>query len=280
MAAWRISAASRTAPERGVGVFTTSRTSPDAISVEDPGPRRWLARPPPELGDGLARRSPSRSSVVARAGRRRQPVARRPSAPPPRRSSPPLSRSAIDSSASGAPALRRASAGRDERRRRGAPWPGPRADPRAIPMTSPVDCMNGPTDGSTPRSLAVENAGALTATNGGGGSRPPDQPMLGERRAERDPDRQLDHRDAGHLGQERDRARGARVDLDEVDAVLADDELGVDEALRTRGPGTIRSIVETMSAWSPSLTRLGREHADRIAASGRRPARRARAGPG
>ena len=38
-----------------------------------------------------------------------------------------------------------------------------------MPMTSPVDCIPGPTDGSTPRSLAVEKAGALTATNGGGG---------------------------------------------------------------------------------------------------------------
>ena len=45
-----------------------------------------------------------------------------------------------------------------------------------MPMTSPVDCMPGPTDGSTPRSLAVEKAGALTATNGGGGSSPPGQP--------------------------------------------------------------------------------------------------------
>ena len=43
-------------------------------------------------------------------------------------------------------------------------------------MTSPVDCMPGPTDGSTPRSLAVENAGALTATNGGGGRSPSSQP--------------------------------------------------------------------------------------------------------
>lgn len=43
-------------------------------------------------------------------------------------------------------------------------------------MTSPVDCIPGPTDGSTPRSLAVENAGALTATSGGSGSRPPGQP--------------------------------------------------------------------------------------------------------
>ena len=36
--------------------------------------------------------------------------------------------------------------------------------------------MNGPSDGSTPRSLAVEKAGALTATNGGGGSSPFGQP--------------------------------------------------------------------------------------------------------
>ena len=45
-----------------------------------------------------------------------------------------------------------------------------------MPMTSPVDCIPGPTDGSTPRSLAVENAGALTATNAGAGSSPPGQP--------------------------------------------------------------------------------------------------------
>ena len=45
-----------------------------------------------------------------------------------------------------------------------------------IPMTSPVDCIPGPTDGSTPRSLAVENAGALTATSAGSGSSPPGQP--------------------------------------------------------------------------------------------------------
>ena len=48
-----------------------------------------------------------------------------------------------------------------------------------IPITSPVDCIPGPTDGSTPRSLAVEKAGALTATNDGGGSSPPSQPVSG-----------------------------------------------------------------------------------------------------
>ncbi len=46
-------------------------------------------------------------------------------------------------------------------------------------MTSPVDCMPGPTDGSTPRSLAVEKAGALTATKSGGARRPPSQPISG-----------------------------------------------------------------------------------------------------
>src|SRR6478735_3655626 len=74
-----------------------------------------------------------------------------------------------------------------------------------IPMTSPVDCIPGPTDGSTPRSFAVE--AAVPA-------------QLGQRRAETDADGQLDHRHAGDLGQERDRARGAGVDLDEVDAVV------------------------------------------------------------
>ena len=48
-----------------------------------------------------------------------------------------------------------------------------------MPMTSPVDCIPGPTDGSTPRSLAVEKAGALTATKAGGGRSPPSQPSSG-----------------------------------------------------------------------------------------------------
>jgi hypothetical protein len=47
-------------------------------------------------------------------------------------------------------------------------------------MTSPVDCMKGPTDGSTPRSFAVENAGALTATTAAG-QQAPAPAELGER---------------------------------------------------------------------------------------------------
>ena len=48
-----------------------------------------------------------------------------------------------------------------------------------MPITSPVDCMPGPRDGSTPRNFAVEKAGALTATNAGGGRSPPPQPRSG-----------------------------------------------------------------------------------------------------
>ncbi len=43
-------------------------------------------------------------------------------------------------------------------------------------MTSPVERMPGPSAGSTPLSLLVENTGALTATTSGGGRRPPVQP--------------------------------------------------------------------------------------------------------
>ena len=45
-----------------------------------------------------------------------------------------------------------------------------------MPMTSPVDCIAGPRDGSTPRRRAVEKTGAFTATNDGSATRPPDQP--------------------------------------------------------------------------------------------------------
>ena len=133
-------------------------------------------------------------------------------------------------------------------------------------MTSPVDCMPGPTDGSTPRSLAVEKAGALTATNGGGGEQPAGPAELGQRRAERDPDRQLDHRHAGHLRHERHGPRGARVDLDQVDAVVADDELGVDEARGRRAPARSAPSSRRSASWSPSLTVCGGNIADRVAA--------------
>ncbi len=102
-------------------------------------------------------------------------------------------------------------------------------------MTSPVDCMPGPTDGSTPRSLAVENAGALTATKAGGSSSPPPQPIPARvspsemRTASSTIGTPVTLDRNGHG------PRGPRVDLDEVHAVVADDELGVDQAMRAEG---------------------------------------------
>ena len=46
-----------------------------------------------------------------------------------------------------------------------------------MPITSPVDCIAGPSVGSTPRSFVVEKTGALTATRSRGGSSPPVQPI-------------------------------------------------------------------------------------------------------
>ena len=97
-------------------------------------------------------------------------------------------------------------------------------------MTSPVDCMPGPSEGSTPRSLAVENTGALTATKRRLGQQSIGPAQLAQRGARRHARRQRDHGHAGDLGQERHRAAGARVDLEDVDAVVAHDELGVDQA--------------------------------------------------
>ena len=74
IAAWRMSAASRTAPERGVGVLTTSRTWPSAMSSRIAG----LARAPgsaPSFATGAAS-NPAASERGAGPGRRRQPVAR------------------------------------------------------------------------------------------------------------------------------------------------------------------------------------------------------------
>ncbi len=93
---------------------------------------------------------------------------------------------------------------------------------------------------------------------------------LRERRPERDPHRQLDHRDAGDLGEERHRPRRARVDLDQVDAVVADDELGVDEALRAEREHDPlhRRDDQRLVALADGA---GREDADRVARVDARP---------
>ena len=110
-------------PSAGVGVLTTSRTSPDAIRSRIGDLAGGLVGRLAELGD--------RPRVVAgggerraRAGRRRHPVAGRRRGPPASRRSVPLSRSAIDSSAS-APVL-----ARSRRHERGAEERLGQRDPR------------------------------------------------------------------------------------------------------------------------------------------------------
>src|SRR5436309_1853205 len=177
VAARRISAASRTAPDRGVGVFTTSRTSPEAMrSRIATSPAAVLGSAPSFATGRASNPADPRSARVPAVAARRYPAARSADA---NRGSESLSRSAIDSSANGplsgvagpggtgaAPVSAFASATRGS---------------ALIPITSPVDCMPGPTDGSTPRSFAVENAGALTATNGGDSSNPFGQPRSASR---------------------------------------------------------------------------------------------------
>ena len=72
VAAWRISAASRTAPDWGVGVLTTSRTSPDAMSAKIDSPSAPTGAPALATGR-LSNPAAARAAAVPR--RRREPVA-------------------------------------------------------------------------------------------------------------------------------------------------------------------------------------------------------------
>ena len=65
VAASRISAASRTAPERGVGVLTTRRTSPDAISSRIATSPSACVRLGAELRDRAAPKAHASSSAPA-----------------------------------------------------------------------------------------------------------------------------------------------------------------------------------------------------------------------
>ena len=177
IAVWRISAASRTAPERGVGRVDDE---PDA-AARDQVEQRGLAGGRVRLGASLATgsavepggRSPRACPASPRGGSRRGRARRRVVAARPcrdRRSRgarwargvhpprwPRRTTRGSGATAGTRPAPRRAFASAT----RGSAW---------IPMTSPVDCIDGPTDGSTPRSLVVENAGALTETTAAAGA--------------------------------------------------------------------------------------------------------------
>ena len=73
-----------------------------------------------------------------------------------------------------------------------------------MPITSPVDCMPGPDRRVDAAQLGRREGRRLDRHERSGGAQQAVAPaQLGQRLAERDPDGQLDHRHAGHLGQER-----------------------------------------------------------------------------
>ena len=126
-----------------------------------------------------------------------------------------------------------------------------------MPMTSPVDCMPGPTDGSTPRSLAVENAGALTATKGGGGSR---AAVPAELAASVAPSAIRTASSTIGTPVTLDRNGTVREARGLTSMRYTPSSRTMNWALtRPFAPSasTIRSIVATISAWSPSLTVCG-----------------------
>ena len=77
---------------------------------------------------------------------------------------------------------------------------------------------------STPGNLANGKTASLTAVCGGPGRL---RVKLGERLARHHPGRDLGHRHAGGLGDERHGAAGAGVDLQDVDLAVLDGELHV-----------------------------------------------------
>ncbi len=106
-----------------------------------------------------------------------------------------------------------------------------KARPKSVskPMTSPVDFISGPRIRSTPGKRANGNTASLTATWPKAGPRPaaPIGSSAAKLLAGHHPRRDLGDRHAGRLGDERHRARGARVDLEHVDFAVLDGELHI-----------------------------------------------------
>ena len=97
-----------------------------------------------------------------------------------------------------------------------------------LAITSPVERISGPSTGSAPGKRTNGSTAAFTwwpaHTEPSGGS-----VELGERRARREPAGRVDEVDPGRLRRVRDRARGPRVDLEDVDLARRDRELDVQQ---------------------------------------------------
>ena len=102
-----------------------------------------------------------------------------------------------------------------------------------MPITSPVDFISGP---STVSTLSPKRANGNTASLTPTWRAVRDSKLCGvkakarERFAGHDARRDLGDRHAGHLGDERHRARGARIDLEHVDVAVLDGVLHVHQA--------------------------------------------------
>ena len=93
-----------------------------------------------------------------------------------------------------------------------------------MPITSPVDFISGPSTVSTPGEAGEREHRLLDADMVEAGRL---EVEALERLAGHDPRRDLGDRHADHLGDERHRARGARVDFEHVDVAVLDGVLHV-----------------------------------------------------
>ncbi len=134
----------------------------------------------------------------------------------------------------------------------------------AIPITSPVERISGPSSESAPAKRLNGSTASLTHTwPSAGVARGRSRSAIAL--AEHDPAGELGQRQADRLGHERDRPRGTRVGLDHVQPVVAvDRELDVEQPDHAQRPGDAGRLladpVEHLLA-----QRVGRQHAGRVA---------------
>ena len=133
----------------------------------------------------------------------------------------------------------------------------------ATPITSPVERISGPSSASAPAKRSNGSTASLTETWSPPG--PPGSPSVGEPLAEHHAAGELGQRQAGRLGDERHRPRGARVGLDHVQVVAVDAVLDVDQPDHAER----RARVARRLGGSPPASRRRAS-----AAAARRPSRR------
>ena len=102
------------------------------------------------------------------------------------------------------------------RRPRPAPWRTPSGSRAAMPMTSPVERISGPSSASAPAKRSNGSTASLTET-WSPAHRVLGQVEVGEPLAEHEPAGDLGQRHADRLGDERHGPRRARVGLDHVE---------------------------------------------------------------